>query len=138
MNLSAREPSAVINRLVFCRILGLINHLGLRGGCWHNFLFYFWILVLRGRPLENLQDLPTSLRPLTLRAIEAAPALLRHFIEDPASREGLVGIPLYLHSMITFAVVFLVKISHWWHVIGITIDPSQHSRPLIGGVIKLL
>lgn len=95
-------------------------------------------LVLRGRPLENLRELPTSLRPLTLRAIEAAHALLRHFVEDSESREGLVGMPLYLHSMIAFAVVFLVKISHWWHVIGITIDPAQQSRPLIYEIIKLL
>lgn len=95
-------------------------------------------LVLRGRPLANLHDLPTSLRPLTLRAIEAAHALLRHFIEDPGSREGLVGMPLYLHSMIAFAVVFLVKMSHCWHIIGITIDPAQQTRPLIEETIKFL
>jgi hypothetical protein len=95
-------------------------------------------LVLRGRPLENLQDLPTSLRPLTLRAIEASHALLRYFIEEPGSREGLVGMPLYLHSMIAFAVVFLMKMAHRWQVIGITIDPTETTRPLIEGIIKLL
>ncbi|KAJ5818575.1 hypothetical protein N7474_004166 [Penicillium riverlandense] len=95
-------------------------------------------LVLRGRPLDNLCDLPTSLRPLTLRAIEAAHSLLQHFIEDPGYREGIVGMPLYLHSMIAFAVVFLMKMSHRWYFIGITIDPAQRTRPLIEGIIKLL
>lgn len=95
-------------------------------------------LVLRGRPLDNLHDLPTSLRPLTLRAIEAAHSLLQHFIENTGYREGIVGMPLYLHSMIAFAVVFLMKMSHRWYLIGITIDPAQRTRPLIEGIIKLL
>ncbi len=95
-------------------------------------------LVLRGRPLDTLQDLPTSLRPLTLRAIEASHALLQHFIEEPGYRNGIVGMPLYLHSMIALAVVFLIKISHRWHTIGVTIDPIQRTRPLILGIIRLL
>ncbi|KAJ5627302.1 hypothetical protein N7528_004729 [Penicillium herquei] len=95
-------------------------------------------LVLRGRPLDTLHDMPTSLRPLTLRAIEAAHLVLEHFTQTQGYREGIVGMPLYLHSTIAFAVVFLVKMSYCWHVIGITIDPAQRTRPLIQAIIKLL
>ncbi|KAJ5720699.1 uncharacterized protein N7483_008633 [Penicillium malachiteum] len=82
--------------------------------------------------------MPTSLRPLTLRAIEAAHLVLEHFTQTQGYREGIVGMPLYLHSMIAFAAVFLVKMSYCWHVIGITIDPAQRTRPLIQAHIKLL
>lgn len=95
-------------------------------------------LVLRGRPLGTLQDLPFSLRPLTLRAIEAAHAILEHFINEPGYHKSIFGVPIYVHSIIAFAVVFLMKLSRRWHVIGITIDPAQRTRPLIDGVVKLL
>ncbi|KAJ5396934.1 hypothetical protein N7509_005047 [Penicillium cosmopolitanum] len=119
--------------------LRIINILG--GGIDLHYYFSELVLhslVLRGRPLETLHDLPTSLRPLTLRAIEAAHLLLQHFIEEPGYREGIVGMPLYMHSMIAFAVVFLMKMSRRWQKIGITIDPVQRTRPLIEGIIKLL
>lgn len=95
-------------------------------------------LVLRGRSLDTLHDLPTSLRPLTLRGIEAAHRILRYFMEEYEYRDGMVGVPFYMHSMIAFAVVFLMKMSRRWHVIGITIDPNQRTRPLIHQMIKLL
>jgi hypothetical protein len=119
--------------------LRMINSLG--GGIDLHYYFSELVLhslVLRGRPLETLHDLPTSLRPLTLRAIEAAHLLLEHFIEEPGYREGIVGMPLYMHSMIAFAVVFLMKLSRRWQIIGITIDPVRRTRPLIEGIIKLL
>lgn len=44
-------------------------------------------------------------------AIEAAIATLRTILDDPHMRKALVGVPLYLHCMITFAAVFLLKIA---------------------------
>jgi len=95
-------------------------------------------LVLRGRSLDALADLPASLRPLALKAIEAAHAILQHFLDEPSYRSEIVGMPLYLHSMIAFAVVFLVKTSYRWHVIGVTIDPTTKTIPLVEDIIKLL
>lgn len=95
-------------------------------------------LVLRGRQLDTIHELPASLRPLALKAVEAAHSILQHFINDPGYREDMVGMPLYLHSMIAFAAVFLMKMSHRWHAIGITIDPMQQTIPLIEAIIQLL
>lgn len=95
-------------------------------------------LVLRGRPLDSLHELPTSLRPLTLRGIQAAHQLLLHFTGEHDYLDAMVGMPFYMHSMIAFAVVFLMKMSLRWHAIGITIDPKEKTRPLIERIIKLL
>ncbi|KAJ5692667.1 hypothetical protein N7462_002090 [Penicillium macrosclerotiorum] len=118
-----------------------LRMLSLGGGVDLHYYFSELVLhslVLRGRPLDTLHDLPTSLRPLTLRAIEAAHLLLQQFIEEPGYRDSIVGMPLYLHSMIAFAVVFLMKMSDRWQVIGITIDPAQRTRPLVERIIRLL
>lgn len=95
-------------------------------------------LALRGRPLERLEDLPTSLRPLASRAIDAAHFILQYTMEELSYRESLVGIPLYLHSMLAFAAVFLMKIAHKWHTIGVNIDPETQTKPLIEGMIRTL
>jgi hypothetical protein len=95
-------------------------------------------LVIRGRELDSLQSLPSGLRPFALRAIKAAHSILEHFTDEPSYRDALVGMPLYLHSMIAFAVVFLMRLSIRWHTIGISISPSERTFPLIEGIIKLL
>jgi hypothetical protein len=95
-------------------------------------------LVLRGRPLDRLSELPVPLRPLALRAVDTGHAILQHFLDDPGSQDGIVGMPLYMHSMIAFAVAFLTKLAHRWHAIGITVDPTDCTEPLIKNVIKLL
>lgn len=95
-------------------------------------------LVLRGRPLEQIADLPVCLRPLALSAVDAAHAILQHFLHESTYRDEIVGMPFYLHSMIAFAVVFLLKLSHRWNAIGITIDPRAVSWPLVESIIRLL
>jgi hypothetical protein len=44
-------------------------------------------------------------------AISSAISTLRVVLDEPDIQRSLVGIPLYLHSMITFAAVFLLKIA---------------------------
>ncbi|KAJ5930684.1 hypothetical protein N7466_006177 [Penicillium verhagenii] len=44
-------------------------------------------------------------------AIESAIATLKVVLDEPDIQLALVGVPLYLHSMITFAAVFLLKIA---------------------------
>lgn len=95
-------------------------------------------LVLRGRALDKISELPASLRTLALKAVEAAHEILHHFVSEPSYRESLAGMPLYLHSMIAFAVVFLMKMSRRWHVIGITVSASERTIPLIEEIVLLL
>lgn len=95
-------------------------------------------LVLRGRSLDKISELPGSLRPLALKAIESAHQILQHFISEPAYREQIAGMPLYLHSMIAFAVVFLMKMSRRWHVIGITVSASERTIPLVEEIVRIL
>jgi hypothetical protein len=95
-------------------------------------------LVLRDRPLNSIHTLPTILRPLALRAVQAAHSILQRFVNDPGYSEDIVGTPLYLHSMMAFAVVFLMKLSRHWHAIGITIDPMQQTILLVEAIIQLL
>ncbi|KAH9842104.1 Transcriptional activator of proteases prtT [Teratosphaeria destructans] len=95
-------------------------------------------LALRGRPLDRIADLPFSLRPLALKAVEAAHDVLQHFIDHPGYREAMVALPLYLPSMIAYAVVFLLKLANRWHALGISINPSTTTIPLIESIIRLL
>lgn len=58
-------------------------------------------------------------------------------LEEPNIRDSMVGVPLYLHTVIAFAVVFLIKMSSRWMSIGVSIDPETRTKPLIEGVIAL-
>lgn len=60
----------------------------------------------------------TSYRPLSAErkkraeiAINSAIATLKVVLDEPDIQQSLVGVPLFLHSMITFAAVFLLKIA---------------------------
>ena len=44
-------------------------------------------------------------------AIASAAATLKMVLDDPYLQAALVGVPLYIHSMMTFAAVFLLKIA---------------------------
>ncbi|KIX02426.1 uncharacterized protein Z518_08367 [Rhinocladiella mackenziei CBS 650.93] len=97
-------------------------------------------LALRGRSLFTISStdtLPTSLRPLAYHAINSAHQILIIVLEEPSIRNSMVGVPLYLHSMIAFAVVFLIKMSSRWTGIGVSIDAETKTKPLIEAVIAL-
>lgn len=97
-------------------------------------------LALRGRSLFTISStatLPSSLRPLASHAINSAHQVLVIVLEEPSIRDSMVGVPLYLHTVIAFAVVFLIKMSSRWAGIGVSIDPAQKTKPLIENVIAL-
>lgn len=97
-------------------------------------------LALRGRSLFTISStstLPTSLRPIAHHAIASAHQILVVVLQEPSIRDSMVGVPLYLHTVIAFAVVFLIKMSSRWAGIGVTIDPETKTRPLIENVIAL-
>ncbi|KAE8348937.1 hypothetical protein BDV28DRAFT_142357 [Aspergillus coremiiformis] len=60
---------------------------------------------LSARPLSNERKKRANL------AIESAIDTLLVVLDEPDIQRALVGVPLYLHSMITFAGVFLLKIA---------------------------
>jgi len=44
-------------------------------------------------------------------------------LEEPDMRRAVVGVPLYLHTMITMAAVFLLKVQLQWRASQLNIDP---------------
>lgn len=85
-------------------------------------------------------------------AIESAIGTLMVVLDEPDIQRALVGVPLYLHSMITFAAVFLLKIAakgcssatqsgqsqqNSIASAGLHIDVS-YVRSLVGRIIELM
>lgn len=95
-------------------------------------------LALRGRSMAAIANLPHRLRPLAFHAIESAHRILEIVLGEPDFRRSLVGVPLYLHAMIAFAVVFLIKLSSIWESIGVSIDPHARTKPLIDLMITTM
>jgi hypothetical protein len=60
---------------------------------------------LKGAPV------PSHFQDSAAAAVAAATAIIETILTDDDIREGLVGIPHYIHSMIAFACVFLLKIA---------------------------
>ncbi|EAT78396.2 hypothetical protein SNOG_14159 [Parastagonospora nodorum SN15] len=60
---------------------------------------------LKGAPV------PTYFRTSATASVTAATAIIETVLTDDDIRDGLVGIPHYIHSMIAFACVFLLKIA---------------------------
>jgi hypothetical protein len=60
---------------------------------------------LKGAPV------PQYFQVSAIAAVTAATAIIETVLSDDDIREGLVGIPHYIHSMIAFACVFLLKIA---------------------------
>ncbi|KAI1621017.1 hypothetical protein EDD37DRAFT_142069 [Exophiala viscosa] len=95
-------------------------------------------LALRGRSMTSISSLPHRLRPLAFRAIESAHQILEIVLGEPDLRRALAGVPLYLHAMIAFAVVFLIKMSAIWDLIGVTVDAHARTKPLVDGIIAAM
>jgi hypothetical protein len=64
-------------------------------------------------------------------------AILQLVISEPDIRDALVGVPLYLHTMITYAAVFLLKIQQQWKAVRLGTDRIL-IRDTVDHVIKLL
>jgi hypothetical protein len=70
-------------------------------------------------------------------AISAAASSLTFILEEEDLRRALVGTPLYVHTMIAFACVFLMKVAAKWNAVGGNID-STFAWNLVGRMIRLL
>lgn len=49
-------------------------------------------------------------------------SILQLVIDEPDIRDALIGVPLYLHTMITYAAVFLLKIQQHWKAARLSTD----------------
>ena len=79
-------------------------------------------LSLRGVQQLSLQNLSTSRREYANQAISCALAILQLVITEPDIKDALNGVPLYLHTMITYAAVFLLKVQQQWKSVGLVTD----------------
>ncbi|KAM5345245.1 hypothetical protein ACJ41O_011107 [Fusarium nematophilum] len=82
------------------------------------------ILAVRGVSL-NSGKLSTERKEFTNMAISAAASILTFVLEEEDLRRALVGTPLYVHTMIAFAAVFLMKVATKWNrIMGFNIEHS--------------
>ncbi|KAH7143794.1 hypothetical protein EDB81DRAFT_947824 [Dactylonectria macrodidyma] len=82
------------------------------------------ILAVRGVSL-NSGRLSTERKEFTNMAISAAASILTFVLEEEDMRRALVGTPLYVHTMIAFASVFLMKVATKWNrIMGFNIEHS--------------
>lgn len=79
--------------------------------------YHFSRLTLNSLALRTYHS-ATSVRPMSAErkkyaeiAINSAISTLTVVLDEPDIQKSLVGVPLFLHSMITFAAVFLLKIA---------------------------
>jgi hypothetical protein len=93
-------------------------------------------LSLRGLK-QDYDNLSTSRRELASIATSSAVMILRMTLEEPDITGAIVGVHLYLHTMITYATMFLLKVQQRWGGAQIGIDLMQ-IRDLVGRVINLL
>ena len=70
-------------------------------------------------------------------AISAAASSLTFILEEEDMRRALVGTPLYVHTMIAFSCVFLMKVATKWNAVGLNIEPA-FAWDLVDRMIRLL
>lgn len=71
-------------------------------------------LSLRGLSPKHAHLMSDQRREFANLAITNALATLNFILEDPSIRTSIIGVPLYLHTMITCANVFLLKVHVRW------------------------
>ncbi|OAA59198.1 Transcription factor [Niveomyces insectorum RCEF 264] len=83
--------------------------------------------------------LSTERKELANMGISAAASILTFVLEEADLRRALVGTPLYVHTMIAFAAVFLMKMAAQWNrvVMGLNVEPGYVSH-LLRRMIELL
>ena len=94
-------------------------------------------LAVRGVSLSQGR-LSTERKEFANMAISAAASILTFVLEEDDMRRALVGTPLYVHTMIAFASVFLMKVATRWNrVMGLNVEPHYVSH-LLERMIVLL
>jgi hypothetical protein len=94
-------------------------------------------LSLRGIQESIANNLSAARRDYANLAISSALSILQLVISSPDIRNGLVGVPLYLHTMITYAAVFLLKVEERWKPLQLGTDRVL-IHELVAQIIQLL
>ncbi|KAF2108127.1 hypothetical protein BDV96DRAFT_653023 [Lophiotrema nucula] len=82
--------------------------------------------------------LSTERKEFANTAISAAASILTFVLEEEDMRRALVGTPLYVHTMIAFASVFLLKVTtNWNSAIGLNVE-TKYVTGLIERMVVLL
>lgn len=95
-------------------------------------------LSLRAATMSTINN-PSSLRKEHANiAINSAFSVLSVVLDNPDIRDSLVGVPLYVTTMIAFAAVFLLKVTARWRGIGFSPIHPEQVWEQVGRVIKML
>ncbi|KAF4826657.1 Transcriptional activator of proteases prtT [Colletotrichum tropicale] len=98
-------------------------------------------LAVRGISLAGSsqdQFLSTERKEFANLAVSAAVSIITFVLEEDDMRRALVGTPLYVHTMIAFASVFLMKVATRWNsVMGLKVEEEYVAR-LLGKMIGVL
>jgi hypothetical protein len=94
-------------------------------------------LALRGVQRLATNELSAQRRELATVAINCATTILHTVLDDPDVRNSVVGVPIYLHTMITYSSVFLLKVQQRWKAFELDIDHVS-MRDLVARTISLL
>jgi hypothetical protein len=94
-------------------------------------------LALRGLSPHQAHLLSEQRREFANLAIANAANNLQFILEDPSIRTSIIGVPLYLHTMITCAAVFMLKVQLRWKSARLSIDLAV-TLNLIERVIEML
>jgi hypothetical protein len=81
-------------------------------------------LALRGIQ-PSTSNLSTSRQQLANLAIKSAISTLEIVLDEPDIRRSVVGVPIYLHTMITYSGVFLLKVQQKWNAFRLEGDPAM-------------
>ncbi|KAL5346935.1 hypothetical protein ACLOAV_008078 [Pseudogymnoascus australis] len=94
-------------------------------------------LSLRGIQQGGMHGLTIDRRDLANTAISCATAILQTVLDEPSIRNSVVGVPIYLHTMIAYSAVFLLKVQQKWKAYNLSADATL-IRDLVMRVIQLL
>lgn len=94
-------------------------------------------LSLRGYKPIALYQLPSNRKELAIIASSSAEAILHTVLDQRDMRNSIVGVPLYLHTMITFAATWLLKMNQSWRFASLSSDSLTVQR-LVTDIISLL
>jgi hypothetical protein len=94
-------------------------------------------LALRGASPSTVQHLSQNRKDHANIAISSAISVLSIILEEPSIHQSLVGVPLYINTMVAFAAVFLLKVTAKWKSVSFNISTNQ-VWSLVERVIDLL
>lgn len=95
-------------------------------------------LSLRGASTATINNLSPLRKEYANIAINSAASVLSVVLEESSIRDSLIGVPLYIDTMIAFAAVFLLKVTARWKGVGFSSLAPTQVWTQVGMVIELL